>query len=252
MTLLNRDGVNIYFEDNGQGPPVLLTHGYASTSHMWGGEVSAMSGDYRLMTWDMRGHGNTDSPEAQAQYSEASTIDDMAGILRQCGVDKAVIGGHSLGGYMSLAFSLKYPEMTRAIILLGSGPGYRNPKSREGWNKTAVGRAERFEEHGLEAAGSSAEVDTSRHRSAAGLAKAARGMLAQFDSRVMESLPHIPVPTLVLVGERDTPFLAGNEYMAKKIPGATSAVISAAGHAANIDQPAAFQAAVREFLSGLD
>ena len=76
-------------------------------------------------------------------------------------------------------------------------------------------------------------------------------MLAQFDSRIIESLPEIKVPTLVLVGEKDTPFLGGTEYMANKIPGSTRAMIADAGHASNIDQPAAFNAEVEKFLASL-
>jgi pimeloyl-ACP methyl ester carboxylesterase len=76
-------------------------------------------------------------------------------------------------------------------------------------------------------------------------------MLAQFDSRIIESLDSIKVPTLVLVGENDTPFLGGTDYMANKIPGASKVVIPNAGHASNIDQPAAFNAAVEQFLGGL-
>jgi len=251
MAYIDRDGVKIYYEDNGSGDAVLLSHGYSATSQMWRGQVANLSPDYRVITWDMRGHGQSDSPEDQAAYSEAATVQDMAAILDACGIERAVIGGLSLGGYMSLAFHLAYPERVRALMLFDTGPGYRNPKGREAWNETAYARARAFEEKGLEALGGGAEVRVSQHRSAAGLAKAARGMLAQFDSRVIESLETIRVPTLVLVGANDTPFLNASQYMAEKIPGAKLMTIPDAGHAANIDQPDAFNQAVREFLSGL-
>lgn len=251
MATIARDGVSIYYESHGSGPPVLLSHGYSATSQMWAGQVEPLGAHYRLVTWDMRGHGQTDSPADQSAYSEAHTVDDMAAILDANGIDRAVIGGLSLGGYMSLAFYLKYPERTRALMLFDTGPGYRNPKAREGWNDTAYERARRLEEQGLAALGGSAEVRVSQHRSAEGLAKAARGMLAQFDSRVIESLERITVPTLVLVGANDTPFLAATDYMANKIPGARRVVIADAGHASNIDQPGAFNAAVLDFLGSL-
>ena len=152
---------------------------------------------------------------------------------------------------MSLAFYLKYPERTRALMLFDTGPGYKNPKARDGWNETAEQRAVAFETKGLEAAGRGHEVRTDLHRSADGLARAARGMLAQFDSRVIECLPDINVPTLVLVGANDQPFLGATDYMTAKIPGCTRATIPDAGHAANIDQPDAFNDAVRGFLSSL-
>lgn len=250
MATATLNGISIYYEDHGSGVPVLLTHGYASSARMWEPQIGALTERYRLIVWDMRGHGRTDSPESLAAYSEAETVADMAALLAHLGVEQAVIGGLSLGGYMSMAFYVAHPQMVRALVLCDTGPGYRNPTARAGWNETAVRRAERFEAQGLAALGSSPEVERARqqHRSAAGLAKAARGMLAQFDARVIESLPQIAVPTLVVVGANDTPFLAGSEYMVAKIPGARSAVIADAGHSANIDQPAAFNAAVLGFL----
>ncbi|MCH8200107.1 MAG: alpha/beta fold hydrolase, partial [Chloroflexi bacterium] len=187
MPYVERGGVNIYYEAHGQGLPVLLSHGYAATSRMWEGQVTALADRYRLIVWDMRGHGESDSPDAQDAYSEEATVEDMAAILNAEGVDRAVIGGLSLGGYMSLAFYLKHRERVRALMLFDTGPGYRNPKGREQWNETAIRRAEQFEQQGLEALGRGAEVRVSRHRSAAGLAKAARGMLAQLDARVRAS-----------------------------------------------------------------
>jgi len=251
LATINRDGVNIYYEDNGSGPAVLLSHGYSATTRMWAGQVEALKSQYRIVTWDMRGHGQSDSPDDAAAYSEQATVDDMAAILKHLGIESAVIGGLSLGGYMSLAFNLAHPQMVRALMLFETGPGYRNPVGREGWNETARRRAEVFEAKGLDALGSSAEVRVSQHRSAQGLAHAARGMLAQFDARVIESLDSIGVPTLVLVGDKDQPFLAGTDYMANKIPNATKVVIENAGHASNIDQPEAFNAEVRRFLAGL-
>jgi pimeloyl-ACP methyl ester carboxylesterase len=91
-------------------------------------------------------------------------------------------------------------------------------------------------------------VRAAQHRSAKGLAAAARGILTQKDARVIESLPSIGVPTLVLWGERDEAFAKPGEYMAAKIPGAKKVVLAGAGHAANLDQPEAFNAAVGEFL----
>jgi pimeloyl-ACP methyl ester carboxylesterase len=89
------------------------------------------------------------------------------------------------------------------------------------------------------------------HRSAQGLAHAARGMLAQRDAAVIDSLPGIRVPTLIIVGDQDTPFIAPCEYMAKKIPGARLEVIAGAGHASNLDQPEAFNRVLLAFLDSL-
>ena len=253
MSHLDRSGVRIYYEVHGEGPPVLLSHGYSATSRMWADQAAALSGGFRAITWDMRGHGRSDSPMALSAYNEALTVDDMAAILDVCGADRAVIGGLSLGGYMSLAFHLKYPERARALMLFDTGPGFKKDDAREKWNQRAEHWAFSFETRGLEALSEigSDEMDAHQHDDPEGLALAARGMLKQFDSRIIESLPNVRVPTLVLVGADDLPFIAATDYMAAKIPNASKVVIPNAGHAANLHQPTAFNQAVLDFLGGL-
>lgn len=251
MATIDREGVSIYYERHGEGadrPTILLSHGYSATSVMWRGQVDALSARCNVIAWDMRGHGQSDSPSDPGLYSEQHTVQDMAAILDACGVDQAIIGGLSLGGYMTLAFHLAYRERCIALMLFDTGPGYRNPEGRKAWNRTAEQRARAFEEHGLDALGAGREVRVSTHRSAAGLALAARGMLAQVDDRIIQSLPDIDVPTLVLVGENDEPFLVPTDYMANKIPNATKVVLGGAGHASNIDRPAEFNEAVSSFV----
>ena len=251
MPFLDRDGVKIYYEDHGHGPPILLSHGYGATCRMWNTQISALVARYRVIVWDMRGHGETDDPEEPAAYSPALTVEDMAALLRRCGIDRAVIGGLSLGGYMSLAFHLAHPEMVRALMLFDTGPGFRNADTRRTWNERAQQRARDLEARGFAVLGGSDEIGTSRHRSARGLAGAARGMLAQADDRIIAGLDKIAVPALVLVGADDTHFLAAADYMARKIPDATKVTIPDAGHASNLHQPAAFNRAVQDFLEGL-
>ncbi len=252
MAKLNRDGVNIYYEVHGEGPPLLLTHGFSATAQMWRGQVAPLSKAHKLITWDMRGHGQSDYPTDPAQYSEEHTVADMAAILDEVGAKTAIIGGLSLGGYMSLAFHLVHSDRTRALLIIDTGPGYKRDEPREGWNQNALRTADRYDKDGLaRLAGGSAEMRTATHRSAEGLALAARGMLTQRDARVINSLPDIAVPSLVVVGADDTPFLAASDYMAGKIPGAQKAVIAGAGHSANIDQPEAFNTAVLNFLAAL-
>jgi pimeloyl-ACP methyl ester carboxylesterase len=234
MPKINRDGVEIYYEVHGSGPPLLLTHGYSSTSEMWKGQTAALSKHHKLVLWDMRGHGRSDYPDDASAYSEALTVADMAALLDEVGADSAIVGGLSLGGYMSLAFYRAHPERVRALLIIDTGPGFKKDDAREAWNKRAHDTGDRFEREGL-----------------AGLARAARGMLTQRDARVIELLPHIKVPSLVVVGAEDAPFLAAADYMAAKIPAAKKVVIPAAGHVVNIDQPRAFIDAVLPFLDSL-
>ncbi len=251
MPYLGRHGVRMYYEDHGQGLPLLLSHGYGAATGMWQGQVEACRDTYRLIPWDMRGHGESDSPADQALYSHTHTIDDMRALLDHLRIDQAIIAGHSLGGFMSLAFHAAYPERVKALILQGCGPGYRNPAARATWNERVAQRARTLEEQGLEALGGNSEVRVSTQGSALGLARAARGILAQVDDTVINSLPHIAVPVLVIVGDADKAFLNGSHYMASRIANATEVVVPDAGHGANIDQPEIVNQAFRDFLAQL-
>src|SRR5689334_22784654 len=113
MAKLNRNGVNIYYEVHGSGPALILSHGYSATSQMWKGQIEPLSKKHTLILWDMRGHGQSDYPADQSAYSEDHTVADIAALLDQAGAKKAIVGGLSLGGYMSLAFYRKHPERVR-------------------------------------------------------------------------------------------------------------------------------------------
>ncbi|GAC1605064.1 MAG: alpha/beta fold hydrolase [Acidimicrobiales bacterium] len=251
MSEIVRDGVHVYWDTRGQGPAILLSHGYSATSEMWDGQLEVLAQNHQVITWDMRGHGRSDSPDDPGAYSRESTIADMVAILDALELDRAAIAGLSLGGYMSLAFHLTHQDRTAALLLFDTGPGYRRPASRAAWNAMAAKTAAAYDQLGFAAIGQSAEVRAATHRSPAGLAHAARGMLSQNDDDVLASLPSIAVPTLVLVGEHDDRFLAPAEYMAAKIPGARKVVLPGAGHAANIDQPQSFNQAVLDFLASM-
>ena len=245
------NGIEIDYEVTGDGPVVLLGHGYGSTRHMWDDQHRALD-RWRVVSWDMRGHGQTDSPSDPKQYSAALIVADMRALLQHVGAERAIIGGLSLGGYVSLAFALAHPGMTQALVICDSGPGYRNAEARAQWNQRAQERAASLESKGLDAlTRRSKETQQAVHRSAQGLAHAARGMLAQEGSQVIDGLASIRVPTLVIVGDQDQPFVAPSEYMAKKIAGARLAVIPGAGHSSNLDQPEAFNRVLREFLTSL-
>jgi pimeloyl-ACP methyl ester carboxylesterase len=234
VSVLERDGVRIGYEIAGSGPALLLTHGFTGSSADFAKNVDALARENTVITWDLRGHGRSDCPVDPAAYSVPLCVADMAALLDVAGAARAVLAGHSLGGFLSLEFQLAQRARVAGLILIDTGPGYRKEEPRAGWNKRAEGFAREFEAKGDERA--------------LGLARAARGILAQHDARVLESLPAIAVPTLVVVGEHDTPFLAGSRYMAEKIPGAKLEVIANAAHSPAAEQSEVFSRVVAEFL----
>lgn len=254
MAMLDRGGVSIHYEVTGPKngkTPVLLSHGMTATTAMWEPNLAALAAERQIITWDIRGHGQSDSPDDQALYTEAASVADMTAILDTVGIERAVIGGLSLGGYLSLAFNLAHPERVAALMLFDTGPGYRRDEPRQQWNDNVAATAERMEKLGMDALSGSAEVRAAQHRGISGLIRAQRGIMPQYDGRVIESLPTISVPTLVLVGADDQPFLAAADYMAQRIPNARKVVLDDAGHASNIHQPEAFNRAVLEFLDSI-
>jgi pimeloyl-ACP methyl ester carboxylesterase len=245
--------VHLHVDVAGRGPALLVTHGFSATSAMWAGQVDGLAVDHTVIRWDMRGHGESDYPDDPAAYSLELTVQDMVDVLDGAGVSRATLVGHSLGGFASLAFTRVHPERVAGLVLVDTGPGFRRAEAREAWNAYAEATAEGLEARGLDALGPSDEVRAATHRSAAGLALSARGVLVQRDAAVIDALPAVDVATLVIVGSEDRAFRSGSDYMAAKIPGSELVVIDGAGHAPNLSHPERFEAALRGFLdrSGL-
>ena len=101
------------------------------------GNVAALAATRTVITWDMRGHGDSDSPESQDAYTHEECVGDLVAILDRCDVGAAAIGGLSLGGYMSLDFYRTHPERTRCLLLFDTGPGFKNDEARARWNANA-------------------------------------------------------------------------------------------------------------------
>jgi pimeloyl-ACP methyl ester carboxylesterase len=219
------DGLKIYYEQRGSGSAVLLSHGFRASSPIWQNQMAALSDRYRVIVWDMRGHGRSDSPDDTAAYSLQSAVADMAAVLRECGAQRAAIGGLSLGGLVSLAFHVAYPDKTAALLLFDTGPGQRRVAARDG------------------KAGVAGEPP--------GFAHTRRKILERSDDEIVGSLDSIRVPTLILCGEFDQRFLAASDLLATQIPGAQKVILKGAGHVSNLDQPDMFNRAVRSFLDRL-
>ena len=246
MPDLDRDGVRIHYQVFGPpdgGTPLLLTHGFSASSAMWQPNIAALAAARPVITWDLRGHGRSDAPDDLARYSAEACVADMTALLDACGIARVVAGGLSLGGYLSLEFCLAHPDRVAGLVLCDTGPGYRRDEARQRWNDRAIAIAERLERD--PAGGPAGGL---ARGPAGGLARAARGLLTQRDARVIDALPGITIPALVLVGARDQDYLGAAEYLAAKLPRAVHVVIPEAGHVCNADQPDLFSQQVLAFL----
>ena len=116
---VTRDGVSIRYTDAGAGdPPILFVHGWTCNHTNFRDQVPHFAGSHRVVALDQRGHGTSDKPDQD--YTIPSFVDDLAWFIREAGLDRPVIVGHSMGGSIALNFAHKHPEMTRGIVLIDS------------------------------------------------------------------------------------------------------------------------------------
>jgi pimeloyl-ACP methyl ester carboxylesterase len=263
------DGLGLYAEATGDGPPVVLSPGYCQTHENFRVQVAALAGaGWRAVLWDYRGHGRSDAPLEPERYSMARVVADLGHVLAWAAPGRRpVLGGLSFGGLASLHYALAHPGQVRALLLIASGPGFKNAEAQAKW-EAQVGRiAARLEERGFEgyvdgraaptAIGTRPELPAAQAAGRAITAQDPRAV-AIFGRRVagpaegvIDALPSLALPTLVLVGERDEAYLRAADVMAARIPGAKHVRIPDAGHVVNIEQADGFNTAMLDFLASL-
>ena len=210
--------------------PVVLTHGGADDASTWEAQVTALAatGAYRVVTWDLRGHGSSEAPEGAEHYSRDHGTSDLLWVMGHAGISierPGILIGHSLGGYLSLTVALTHPEIVRALVVLATGPGYRDDRSRQQWND-----------------------GISRIAPKLGLRADVAHLIHQPDSLVMDRLTDLKCPLLLLLGAHDARYLPGCEYLAQRT-GSNLVLIPAAGHMVHRDQPDEVNSAILSFLS---
>lgn len=249
MPKVNVNGTVLHYEAHGEGYPLIFVHGFGCTLDIWRNQVEAFSRSHRFITFDLPGHGKSAAPSSPDEYSSDAVVADIFQLMDILGIQKAVIGGHSMGAYIAMRCQATHPERISGLIVIGGGPGFHTAKARDAWNRVWVDYAEVLEKEGLQAfAAKFPWLVRGTGHNPVGLASAASIMIRQDDSRVIEGLARIRVPTLVLIGERDKYNFRPAQYIAKAVPHARYVVIPGAGHAASEDNPEGFNAAVLDFL----
>lgn len=256
-----RDGIAIEYTDQGRGLPVVLLHGFPNGRTLWRPQLEALAGRYRLIAPDLRGFGGSSATDGRA-VSMDEYADDIAMLLDQAGIDRAVVGGISLGGYVALAFALRHPQRLRALVLANTRAGADPPDwaaIREDMVRTVLARGAEavVESYGDKPfrPGCPEEIKDEvraaiRRQPTPGLVSGTRGM-AQRPDRTPQ-LGSIRVPTLVIHGTEDRYVpVAEAEVMHRAIAGSRYAGLAGAGHLSNVDSAEAFNAALDEFLRPL-
>lgn len=264
-----RDGYEVYAESHGEGVPLVLSCALCTTHENWRSQVEPLAAaGARVVLWDYRGHGLSDAPADPAAYTMDLVVDDLLRVLDAFAPgEPAVLGGLSFGGLTSLHLALAHPERVRGLVLVDTGPGFKNPKAQARWEQQVERTASFIEREGMAAfvAGKAAptlvglrpELDAARAAARAIAAQTPHGV-AHFARRVagpaspvIERLGEIGAPALVVVGEKDEPYLAAADVLTARLPRAERVTIAGAGHIVNIEEASAFDAAVAGFLARL-
>jgi pimeloyl-ACP methyl ester carboxylesterase len=257
-TIKASDGVSIYAEVHGDGVPIVLSCGVCTTCEIFRPQVEPLvEAGARLILWDFRGHGRSESPDDPAAYSLDHVLDDLGRVLDWAAPDQSVvIGGASFGGLASLHFAHRNPERARALLLIGAGPGFKNPEALAGWGALNERTISFFEEQGLPAfVASRASKTLIGLRPELPAAKAAARSIADQDpvglthfirqiivpiTPIIDELAEIGVPARVVVGEKDTAYLRAADLMTDRMPGAVRETIPGGGHIVSLDSSDAF------------
>src|ERR1043166_3639319 len=123
MPLFELETIRLYYEEHGAGPALILTHGHACGVRSWDPQLRGLTDQYRVIVYDARGHGLSEAPREPSAYSQQHMVDDLCGLMDHLGLDKAAVGGLSMGGNVALNFALVHPQRVSALILADTGAG---------------------------------------------------------------------------------------------------------------------------------
>jgi len=260
MKTFSINGTKISFVDSGNGTPLLLVHSFPLDHSMWDGQIEALSARYRVIAPDLRGFGQSGVSEGVVTMDQFAG--DLADLLVFLGIDKVVLCGLSMGGYIALEFWRKYANRLRALIFCDTRAKNDTPEAaanrlvvaekviREGSHTVADAMIPKlFSPITMQEQPHLAEkikqvIDRTDLR---GIAAAALGMAQRADFTA--ELARIRCPTLLIVGESDaiSP-VAEMQAISKAVPNAEFKTIPQAGHMAPLEQPQAVNAAIEDFL----
>ena len=266
--LTTDDGVKLHYEDVGSGTPIVFVHEFAGDWRSWEAQMRYFGRRYRCIAFNARGFPPSDVPDDVEKYSQERARDDIRAVLDALKLDKAHVIGLSMGGFASLHFGFTYPERVLSLVVGGCGYGASGDK-RAQFAAEVEAAAARFEEMGMAKAAEGYALAPSRvqfqnkdprgwrefadqlaDHSTQGAALTMRGVQKRRPSLfdLVEQMKTITAPTLIVTGDEDWPCLEPAILLKRTISSAALVVMPNAGHTVNLEEPAAFNQHVADFL----
>ena len=256
--------IDLAYSDEGQGPPVVFLHAFPLNRTTWAPQVADLSDRYRVVTIDLRGHGESDAP--MWRYTLDVFAEDVHGLLAHLGIARATFAGLSMGGYILFALYRKYPALFQALVLADTRATTDTPDAKAArfsmaqiaYRRGASVIADLMLPKLLSPAACEHRADLRDHVRGIITGNQVSGIVG--DLMAMEERPDsspllrtISVPTLVIAGDEDLASPPGEvKSMADQIPGSTFVRIPLAGHLSNMENPGAFNEALLSFLTSLE
>jgi pimeloyl-ACP methyl ester carboxylesterase len=270
MRVTMDDGVALEVTDTGRGPALLLVHGFCGSKQDFADHVEALAERHRVVTFDHRGHGESDDPTDLAAYSLDRMAADVIAVADALGIDGFRLLGHSMGGMVARRVVLAHPARVEALVLMDTSPGPVDgidPEAMEAGATVALNEGKDVLKPLLDAAGtletpayqrllrerpSYRQYEEWKWASLSGVmwGAMAREMARQPDQLAL--LADVRCPTLIIVGEQDDAFVASCRRMAATIPGAELVVVPDAGHSPQFENPGVWLDALQRFLARVE
>lgn len=254
-----------WVEESGQGPPILLLHGFTGSGKTWSDFIPLLDKDYRVIQLDLPGHGKTNTPSVLTMHEFCS---ELSSLLEVLDIDLISLIGYSLGGRTALSFACLFPEKVDLLVLESASPGIVSGKERIKRKQADEQLADWIVRNGTEGfvdywesiplfrtqqlLTKETQQNIRKERlsqRSEGLAASLKGMGTGVQPSWWGCLSHLSLPVLLLAGSEDEKFLAINKNMAEAMPKAEFFAVSAAGHCLHVEQPEIFGTMVYDFLS---
>jgi 3-oxoadipate enol-lactonase len=266
------DKVRLYYEEVGQGTPILFVHEFASDHRGWEPQMREFGKRHRCVTYSARGYTPSDVPADPDVYSYSHVMRDAVAVLDHLKIDKAHLIGLSMGGYTSLQVALNHPQRVRSLVLAGTGSGSERWYTQD-FHKSARELADQFEREGSAAVAKSYGMGPSRlpfllkdprgfaeftarltEHDAQGSANTSRGFQGARPSLYdfADEIRKLTVPALIVVGDEDERCIEPSLFLKDAILASGLVILPKTGHVVNLEEPDLFNLIVADFLGRVE